>query len=84
MKSKGQRPFSSTRAVRVFWHFLPEIKYWRPLTDQKFEYRPRMIKLTGQRFFSYSILRILGKYFSFLGDYTVILMQGMKLSIAKE
>ena len=27
MKSKGQRPYSSTRAVRVFWHFLPEIEY---------------------------------------------------------
>ena len=35
MKSKGQRPFSSTRAIRVFWHFLPKIEYWvtlrRPL-----------------------------------------------------
>ena len=25
--SKGQRPFSSTRAVRVFWHFLSKIEY---------------------------------------------------------
>ena len=35
MKSKGQRPFSSTRAIRVFWHFLHKIEYWvtlgRPL-----------------------------------------------------
>ena len=35
MKSMGQRPFSSTRAIRVFWHFLPKIEYWvtlvRPL-----------------------------------------------------
>ena len=35
LKNKGQRPFSSTRAVRVFWHFLPKIEYWvtlvRPL-----------------------------------------------------
>ena len=35
MKSKGQRPFSSTHAIRVFWHFLPKIEYWvtlgRPL-----------------------------------------------------
>ena len=38
MKSKGQRPFSSTRAVRVFWHFLPEIEYWGPLNSPKFEY----------------------------------------------
>ena len=28
MISRGQRPFSSTRALRVFWHFLPKIKYW--------------------------------------------------------
>ena len=28
MKSKGQRPYSSTHAVRVFGHFLPEIEYW--------------------------------------------------------
>ena len=27
MISKGQRPFSSTRAVRVFWHFLSKIEY---------------------------------------------------------
>ena len=38
MISKGQRPFSSTRAVRVFWHFLSKklsTLYWvtlrRPL-----------------------------------------------------
>ena len=35
MKFKGQIPFSSTCAVRVFWHFLPKIEYWvtlrRPL-----------------------------------------------------
>ena len=28
MKSKGQRPFSSIRAVRVFWNFLSKIEYW--------------------------------------------------------
>ena len=27
MISKGQRPFFSTRAVRVFWHFLSKIEY---------------------------------------------------------
>ena len=27
LKSKGQQPFSSTRAIRVFWHFLPKIEY---------------------------------------------------------
>ena len=39
MISKGQRPFSSTRAVRVFWHFLSKIEYWvtlnRPLKSNQ-------------------------------------------------
>ena len=39
MISKGQQPFSSTRVVRVFWHFLSKIEYWvtlrRPLRSNQ-------------------------------------------------
>ena len=36
--SKGQRPFSSTRAPMVFRHFLSEIEYCGLLTGPTFEY----------------------------------------------